>query len=915
MPIRFILAICLLAAPSAGWSSAGTPFSISHLTCEYLTDPLGIDQLRPSLGWQLSSPGKGLMQSAYQVLVASSRELLDKNTGDVWNSGKVLSAQSQHIRYAGPALQAGKYYYWKVKVWNGQTKNAKWSSNALWSMGLLSEKDWQGQWISGKYAAVSSKRASMDTWGKNEGYTSPDTAAMYFRKSFIQDRQLKKATAYVSGLGYYELYMNGHKISNRVMDPAFTDYQVQVNYITHDVTRNIKKGQNTIGVILGNGFYNTPTADLFQMQLANWKTPPKVIVNLRLEYTDGQTVVIATDTSWKWHTGEIVYNSIRSGETIDHRATEHNWNNVPFNDAHWLSAITVPPPTGKLTTQYIPPMRVNEVIKPERITEPKKGTYLVDFGKNITGWVSLHTKGVKGQQVDCWYNEALTKDSTLNKKYSASHTKGRFQQEIFILNGEGKEYFEPRFTYHGFRYVQLEGLSAPPSLNDIQAKSVHTSLDTTGYFSSSSTSYNHLQKAIQRTLLNSIHGMPAEEPTREKMGWTLDAWVTMESYLYNFDAINAYKKSLQDYIDAQEPSGHIASIVPTNGWAYLTPAGTPVYFDDPWWGGTIFLITDQLFEFTGDTAIIAHAFPALKRYLDFISTTAKNDLVYWSLGDWLDLTHKNGPGLTPVAQTSTAGYYWMSKRLSVFANLIGEKNIAAQYAVQAENIKDKFNAAFLDSSTGWYAKNSQTAQALPLYLDMVPAAYKQKVEARLMDAIAGNNDHVSAGFIGVLPLLNYLSTYGHMNTAYKMVSQKESPGWLQMVKDEKSTLGENLNNKGYGTGHHPYGAHIGSWLFKYLGGIRPDKEHPGFQQFIISPQFMQDLDGVTLQTQSLYGKMVASWKRTGNTIQLDITIPGNTTAKIILPPGMKPDQLNGAKILEGNILSAGSGNYRFTITD
>jgi alpha-L-rhamnosidase len=922
---------CLLLISYAGTAKSKIDVSVQRLTCEYLTNPLGIDKVKPLLGWQMSSVRKGAVQTAYRIIVAVSVDKLKQNIGDAWDSGKVPSDESQNVYYAGAGLLAGKPYYWKVQIWDNFNQVSEWSNMAFWSMGP-GVQDWKGKWVSNQFAEVSSKRFFMDTWGRTEprvkDYRSPDTAAIYLRKVFELPYKLKRATAYISGLGYYELLLNGKKIGDRVMDPVFTDYQKQVSYVTYEVTSALKSGKNALGVILGNGFYNSPNADLFQMEKANWKTPPKLLFDLQLEYTNGEKQVISSDGSWKWHSGELVYNSIRGGETIDHRFHLGNWVSPLYDDKHWQNVVVVPPPVGQLQAQYMPPMKVNEVIRPESVRELGKGIYVVDFGKNITGWMSLKVKGVKGQAIQCWYNEKLNNDGTLNKTNSTGHTGGRFQREVFILNGEGTEFFEPRFTYHGFRYVQLEGLSKAPLLEEIRAKSVHTGLDTIGSFTCSAPELNNLQHAVQRTLLNSIHGMPAEEPTREKMGWTFDAWVTMESYLYNFDAINTYKKCLQDFIDAQEPSGHIASIVPTNGWGFFRPEGKSVNADDPWWGGSIFPITEKLYEFTGDTAIVLHAFAPMKGYVDFVATTAKDGLVYWSLGDWLDMEHgKNGPGpgLTPVVQTSTAAYYWMTYKLAEFAKILGKTEVSSRYFKLAANIKDRFNAAFLDRTTGWYKVDSQTAQAMPLYLGLVPADLQQKVEDRLMDAIVNNNNHVSAGFVGVLPFLNYLSDKA-MDKAYQVVTQKSSPGWLHMVKDAKSTLGENLNSKGYGTGHHPYGAHIGFWLYKYLGGIRPDPAHPGFKRFVIAPQFVEGLEWLTVDTQSLYGKIACSWKRKDGGIVLQVTVPGNTHAQLQLPAyAVGKTTVEGKGLVDsagievipglskGTRLLVGSGTHHFLI--
>ncbi|MDR1098027.1 MAG: family 78 glycoside hydrolase catalytic domain, partial [Tannerella sp.] len=817
---------------------------LQNLTCEYAHDPSGIDMPNPALGWQIVSERQAVNQSAYRIIVSGSLEALKRNRGDVWDSGKTFSSQSQQLRYAGPELRTAQYYYWKVQIWDEQGKASAWSEPACWSTGVMSPEEWPGEWISSRYAEVSGKRAFVDSWQNSEVYQPRDTSAVYLRKNAIISRKVKRATAFICGLGYYELYINGDKAGTQVMNPAFSDWQRLVYYVAHDVTRLVRKGDNTLGIILGNGFYNLPERDLFQNHNAWWKTPPKVLMNLIIEYASGETEVIVTDKSWRWNYGEITYNSIRGGETIDHTREQANWNKAEFDDSSWKHPETVPAPAGTLKSQIFPPMRVAEKFTPLQITEPKPGVWLVDFGENMTGWIAMRVRGERGQVVVCDYNEILNADGTLNTGYSHSHTGGRFQQERFILDGNGDEYFEPRFTYHGFRYVQISGLKQKPSLADITAKSVHTELPVTGKFSSSDTKLNQLYHAVRRTHHNSAHGMIAEEPTREKMGWTLDAGAAVPTYLYYFDATNIVRKNIQDFIDAQEPSGHIPAIVPTSGWSFTHPDGKPFLWDDPWWGGSIFLLVENLYAMTGDTSVIAHAFDAMMRYADFVASTAKDDLVYWSLGDWLQARGD----LTPIEQTSTAGYYWMNERVAAYADMLGKKDIADKYAAHAERIKNTFNDTFLDRETGWYrnvqtptsfSKNdwvpadkketvrSQTSQALPLYLGIVPEDMKKKVCARLLEAIEIYDWHINTGFIGSNPLLEYLSANGYVETAYKMVSMREPSGWLYMVKDEKSTMGECLH--GYpDSWHHPYGATVGFWLLKYLGGIRPDPEHPGF---------------------------------------------------------------------------------------
>jgi alpha-L-rhamnosidase len=897
-------------------------FRAINLTCEYISEPLGIDRVNPHLAWQVISNQRGKTQSAYQILVASSIDRLNEKKADYWNSGRIASNRTTNIKYNGKQLTSRAECIWKVRSWDEHGNPSAWSEPARWTIGLLDSAAWNASWISSSYKEVSRERSFFQS--KGTPFDGSDSSATYLRKEVNVSKKLKRATASITGLGYYELFINGKKIGDHVLDPVFTDYQKQVNYCTYNVTSNFNEGNNAIGVILGNGFYNLPTQDLFQMNRAHWKTPNKLLFNLFLEYEDGSTENVVSNKSWKWSTGAIVHNSIRGGETIDMNRHQLGWNKPDFNDITWKSVMEVPKPLGKLVSQYMPPLRVTRTLKAEKLFEPKKGVYVFDFGENITGWVSMKLKCPKGATVTLHFNEVLNADSTLNVRHSAGHTWGRFQKGIFVSAGGRDEVYQPRFLYHGFRYVQVEGLAYKPSQEDMVAKSVHTDFPLAGTFECSNTRLNQLQAAIKRTLLNSVHSMPGEEATREKMGWTLDAgMVTMETYLMNFDAINTYKKYLQDLIDAQEPNGHVPPIVPTNGWGFLEN-DTTIQYDDPWWGGTIVYVPNKLFEFTGDTTILLHAFEPMKKYVDFIASTSKDDLVYWSLGDWLDLRHGLngwGPGLTPIVQTSTAAFYDMSNQLAINAALLGKTQEAKLYSAQAQRIKEKYNATFLDYKTGWYAENSQTAQVVPLYLNMVPVAMKEKVEKRLLEAVADSNNHTSVGFIGINPLLKYLSANDQLPIVHKMVTQEQSPGWLQMVKDERSTMGENLNAQGYGTGHHPFSTNVGFWFYYFVGGIMPMQEYPGFERFVLRPGFQTDLDWANTSYQSPKGKIISNWKRTGNEIYYTVSIPANSKAVIEMPSDNLTITESGKTISDNKVIQKidsrkfliPSGKYIFLI--
>lgn len=882
-----LLMFGLLALLIACTGPRDVQITFPRLTVDGREAPLAIETQTPLFGWQLTSPMQGGSQSAWQILVASTPDLLKPGKANFWDSGKVVSAQSQGLRYTGIPLPGKQVLYWKVRVWNENGHASDWSMAQRFSTGIFNPKDWQAKWISSRPHEVSAARGYFGTYEQKEDKNPGDTAAILMRREMNLLNKPSRAMAYICGLGYYELYINGSKVGNHIMDPVFSDYQRSVYYLSYDVTEYLKAGMNYLGAILGNGFYNTPTQDLFMIDQAHWKTPPKLLFHLDIELPGGGRQIVVSDGNWQWSTGEIVWNCIRGGETIDARKVmlPGQWHAGAAGSGRWQPVAIVPPPLGDLKAQQIPAMCVQQVFDAEAMWEPKPGVYVFDFGENITGWARLQTGDCEtGRIITLHFNEVLGSDSTLDINHSRSHTRGRFQKGHFICDGSGAGLFQPRFTYHGFRYVQVEGLPYRPKLSDIIAESVHTDLPSAGTFACSNERLNQLHAAVRHTLLNSVHSMPGEEPTREKMGWTYDAgMVTMETYLYNFDAITTYRKYLQDLIDGQEPNGHIPPIVPTNGWGFIDPStGKPVLYDDPWWGSTIYFVSAKLYEWTADTTILAHAYEPMRKYLEFVGSTADDSLlVHWSLGDWLDPKQWSkgwGPGLTPIVQTSTACYFWMARRLAATARILGKTEDGASLESLADRIRSNFNAAFLNRQTGWYADSSQTAQAVPLYYDLAPTDMRDKIEARLLDAIRWNNGHISTGFVGVQPILKYLSENGHIQLAYNMVAKERSPGWLHMIQNGvRSTLSENLNAEGYGTGHHPFGACVGHWFYQYLAGIK--LAEIGWKEFIIEPGVVDELDWVEASIESPYGLVSSRWERTSdNQITYTIRVPVNTRA-------------------------------------
>ena len=564
-----LLTLLLYPALPAGAAADLTPLPsdvrVTGLRCEYLADPVGIDVVPPRLSWKLESQWRGQKQTAYQVLVASEEKRLVEDKADLWDSGKVVSDQSIHVVYAGKPMASRTRCYWKVRVWDRDDKPTAFSESAVWEMGLLAPEDWQAKWISAPRGEGVPPLSSPSPKGKEQGQDALATAdkspqpAPLFRKAFTLAKRAQSARIYICGLGYYELHLNGAKVGDHVLDPAFTRYDRRALYVTYDVTRQLRKGPNALGVILGNGWYNMHTRCVWDFDKAPWRDRPALLCQLEITFDDDSKMVVASDATWRVTTGPIVFDSIRNGEKYDARLEKAGWDAADANDTGWPVAQVVSGPKGKLTAQMMPPIKVNKLVKPVKLSEPKPGVYVFDLGQNMAGWVRLRVFGPAGHEVVMRYGERLNPDGTLDQKEIGQHIKtGQPQTDTYILKGRGTELWEPRFVYHGFQYVEVTGLPGKPNLNALEARVVHTAFDQAGTFECSNELFNHIQRNTLWSYVSNFVGYPTDCPHREKNGWTGDAHLAAETGLYNFDAASAYTKWLNDLKDEQRPTGELA---------------------------------------------------------------------------------------------------------------------------------------------------------------------------------------------------------------------------------------------------------------------------------------------------------------------------------------------------------------------
>jgi alpha-L-rhamnosidase len=887
--------IVLLLLGSVGLADV----QVGRLRCEYLLDPLGIDVARPRLSWTLQSPERGQRQTAYQVLVASSPELLAQDKGDLWDSGKITSDQSLHVEYAGSPLASWQACWWKVRTWDKDGKPSAFSEPARWTMGILEPEGWTGKWL-----------GYTKPYPEPTGWTQTAPSPV-FRKTFELGQPVKSASLSIAGLGYYELHLNGAKVGDHVLDPGYTRYDRRVLYVTYDVTSQLQQGKNAIGVMLGNGWYNSHTKCVWNFDQSPWRGEPRLLAQLRVVLADGSVVTLATDESWRASTGPMLFDAIRNGHIYDARLEMPGWDTASFDDSAWAQPAVVAAPKGTLRAQMCPPMKVTETIRPVKITETRPGVWLFDMGQNMAGWAQLRVSGPAGTKVTMVYSERANDDGTIDRKSIAAYVKsGEFQTDTYFLRGEGEEVWEPKFAYHGYRWVEVTGLPSKPTAETVQARVIHTAFEPIGSFECSNDLLNTIQKHTLWSYRGNFHSIPTDCPHREKNGWTGDAHLAAEQAMYNFENSAGYTKWLGDLYDEQRDDGNLPGIVPTSGWGYDWGNG-------PAWDSAYPQIAWYLYLYRGDQRILAANYERLRRYVDFMTAKAKDHLVEHGLGDWVPAKTE-----TPVIVTSSGYYYSDALIVSRIAALLGKTDDARKYGDLAEAIRQSFNKK-LYQGDGVYANGSQTAESCALYQGLAPVDQKAAVAARLADAVKKADNHLDTGILGAKYLFRTLSENGHHDLAYAIACQTTAPSYGDWIRRGATTLWEDWGD-GSSRNHIMFGD-ISAWFYQYLAGIQIDPTKPGFKQIVIRPRPIGDLTWVRAQTQSPYGLVASSWQKTKDGLTLKVTVPVNATATVYVPlhrgldaiaeNGQPAAKAPGVKLLredEGyGVFAVGAGEYMF----
>ncbi|WP_350277314.1 family 78 glycoside hydrolase catalytic domain [Kribbella sp. HUAS MG21] len=853
------------------------------LKTEYAVRPLGVDVVRPRFSWAADAPGYGATQTAYQVLVASAPELLTPERADVWDSGKVESARTFGIEYDGPTA-ARTRYHWTVRLWDGSDQAGDWAVPERFETGLLDEGFGAAQWIGG----------------------ATDSAPL-LRRAFTVDGPVRRARLYASGLGYADLRLNGQPVSDAVLDPGFTAYDHTVLYVTHDVTELLQAGDNVVGAELGRGFFGMTSVNVWRWHDTPWTDDPRLIARLVVEYDGGRVDEVGTDESWRITGGPTLSDSLYLGETYDARRALPGWDTAGFDDTAWTAASVVEAPKGKLVAQAHEPIRVIETVDPVELTEVRPGVWIADFGRTVAGWTRLSVTAPAGTTITLTHGETIADGNVAAWNV---HVDGdRIQRDEYIAAGAGTETWEPRFSYKGFRYVQIEG-AAPAQ---VQMRVVNSDVASVTRFASTQAPYEQYERAMRRTILGNLHGIPTDTPYFEKNGWTGDAQVGAPTMLATLDLARFFTKWLGDIRDSQADSGQLPVIVPTSGWGFtdLSPATE--------WPTVYPFLLREMYRWYGDDRLLREHWDPLTRYLAWELDRVEDGLSVSVLGDWLPPGFGSGPAPEDRRLTGTAYLYRALVVAAEIGELIGKPN---DYRKAAAELADGLNRTFLDREAGRYRSADdpdyrQTSNAVPLAFGMVPDEYVERVAAGLAADVEARGFHLNTGCLGVGVLLPVLTAHGYGDVATKVALQRTYPSWGYWFELGADTMWEKWEDDSRSRNHYFQGTVV-QWIFENVAGLRV--VDAGCERIVVRADARDEVDSASIRTETIRGRVAVSWKRAGRVLSLDVQVPVGTTAEVHVPSARVADVDAVPRPFAGEpsyadgytVYTVGAGQWAFT---
>ena len=910
---RKALAWVLLLASFALNQRAGAaqfqspPIRLDDLRTEYLADPIGIDVPTPRLGWKLRSTARDVAQTAFQVQVTTDEGALF-DTGVVWDSGRVTSDRSIQIPYEGLPLTSGTRYRWRVRVWTDGEAPTDWSEPAFWEMGLLGPEDWQAAWIS-------------PGWEEDPSVSNP---APLLRQQFQTSGRIGSARIYATSRGLYELYLNGTRVGDRLFTPGFTSYNKRLQYQTYDVTELIANGANVLGARLGDGWYRGFMG--FSENRNVYGTELGLLAQLVVTYTDGRSQVVATGGDWKAARGSILSSDIYNGETQDLRLRPEGWSDTGYDATAWSEAIVSDATSGRLVADMAPPVRRTEEVPPVSVRRTASGGHIVDLGQNIVGWVRLTALGEVGDTITLRYGEALDADGEIYTQ----NLRDAKQTDAFTLKGGVDEVLEPHFTFHGFRYVAIEGYPGVLGTDDVTGIVVHSDLEKTGSFETSDEAVNQLQANIVRSQEGNFLDIPTDCPQRdERLGWTGDAQLFGPTACFNMGSAAFFTKWLRDLAADQRPDGAVPWVVPDvlgpraqAGEAY--PAGAAG------WGDAAVIVPWTLYVRYGDVRILEEQYPSMRRWVDYATEQAGSNFIWetgFQFGDWLPA----GGSSTRNDLIATAFLARSADILSRAAEVVGRGNEARKYRGLFESVRKAFGKQFVTFSGG-LREPTQTAYVLALHFGLMPDAMVEGAVRRLADNVRDRGTHLSTGFLGTPYINDVLTDNGHSRLAYSLLLQDSYPSWLYPISQGATTIWESWDGIRDGVfrdpllnslNHYARGA-VGDWMYRTIGGIRPDPDRPAYKHVWISPIPDDRLRYAKTRLETMYGTLRVDWGKDVAGFTLNTEVPANSSATVRLPGTRVEDVLESESRLEPKpgihsfrqegddvVVEIGSGRYRF----
>jgi alpha-L-rhamnosidase len=890
-----------------------------QLRCEYRVDPLGIDERAPRLSWVLESDGQSQTQSAYRILVAGNEEALEAEENLLWDSGKVESGRTVGVEYGGEALGSGSRCVWKVCVWDGAGNPSPYAGPAVFETGLLERSDWEGAWIS----AGEDPDQDFDppTGEQYDDLANGLAPSPYLRKVFSLDRPVRRARLYATARGVYELSINGQRVGEDVLAPGWTDYDQRVQYQTYDVTQLLAEGPNVLGAVLGDGWFAGFVGFDPKHRGALYGPRPQLLAQLDVEYEDGTAEGITTDGSWRRSTGPILFSDLLMGESYDARKEMPGWAEPGFGDSDWYGVEVEEIGDSNLVAQPDEGIRVTEEVEAKTVTEPRDGVYVFDMGRNMVGWVRLTVEGEAGTEITLRHAEAMNPDGTI---YTTNLRSAR-ATDRYILGGGSEEVYEPRFTFHGFRYVEVTGYPGEPPLGVVTGRVVHSATPPSGSFGCSSPMVNELQENIVWGQRGNFLSVPTDCPQRdERLGWMGDAQVFVRTASFNMDVAAFFEKWMTDVEDAQSHEGAFPDVAPLLKGSGLID----LRWGAPAWGDAGVIVPWTIYRTYGDTRIIERHYDAMTRWMEYLRG-ANPDLIRKNrmgnnYGDWLSPKGDH----TPKHLLATAYWAYDTKLMAEMAEALGREDDAREYRNLNENIKAAFNGAYV-SSEGRIEGDTQTCYLLALHMDLLPEELRSAAADHLVRTIEREDWHLSTGFVGVGYLCPVLTETGYTDVAYRLLENETYPSWGYTVKNGATTIWERWDGWTEENGfqspnmnsfnHYSLGS-VGEWLYRYVAGI--DLGAPGYGRIVIHPRPGGSLTHARAEYDSVRGLVSSSWKIEDDRFVLEVLIPPNTTATVHVPStdgvseaGRPVDEADGVEFLRAGggetVLSIGSGRYEF----